>query len=237
MKTIGIIGGFGPEATASFYCMLTKKDNEQKRHAANYPEILIYNVPLSYKVEEDFVFYGKGNELYIDCIVDGIATLAATGKPDFFVIPCNTLHLYIEEIRRKSKKNILSIVDSTADFLSKQQISGKPVKKVYILGTSLTITRGLYTEKLNKASISTVLPSESERKKLSEAIYKFLNEGDFSMAVDFIKTLSKNPEFRECDCALLACTDLNLMKDSIRQFCTIPVYDSLEILAETCLKS
>ncbi len=233
MKTIGIIGGFGPEATASFYCMLTKKDNEQKKQAESYPEILIYNMPLSYKVEEEFVLHGTNKEIYID----GIVALAATGKPDFYVIPCNTLHLYIDEIRRKSKKNILSIVDSAANFLSNQRISGKSIKKVYILGTSLTITKGLYTEKLKEFSIETVLPSEHDRQKLSEAIYKFLNEGDSSMAVDFIKSLSTNPEFRECDCVLLACTDLNLMKASIRKFCTIPVYDSLEILAKTCLET
>ncbi|MBI2268350.1 MAG: hypothetical protein HYU80_02760 [Candidatus Blackburnbacteria bacterium] len=63
MKTVGIIGGLGPETTARFYQEIIAscfEKNKDKR-----PPILIWSVPLPYKIEEDLIKNAQGEERYL----------------------------------------------------------------------------------------------------------------------------------------------------------------------------
>ena len=53
MKTVGIIGGLGPETTAEFYLDLIFSAFQLDKFAR--PPILIWNVPLEYKIEKEFI--------------------------------------------------------------------------------------------------------------------------------------------------------------------------------------
>ena len=59
MKTVGIIGGLGPETTSEFYLELIFSG--QKFNKVNRPLIVIYSVPLPYDIEEDAIAKGKEN--------------------------------------------------------------------------------------------------------------------------------------------------------------------------------
>lgn len=57
MKTVGIIGGLGPETTSEFYLDIifgTYKQSKEQR-----PGILISSVPLPYQIEADLIEKGK----------------------------------------------------------------------------------------------------------------------------------------------------------------------------------
>ncbi len=48
MKTIGILGGLGPEATVDYYREIIRGFNEINREGSlNYPEIIIFSVNMS----------------------------------------------------------------------------------------------------------------------------------------------------------------------------------------------
>ena len=71
MKTVGIIGGLGPETTAEFYLELSfgcYQKNKERR-----PGILIWNVPQSYKIEEEAQVEAKGEERYIPYLTKAAA--------------------------------------------------------------------------------------------------------------------------------------------------------------------
>ena len=53
MKTVGIIGGLGPETTSEFYLDLVFSC--QKKDKTHRPSIIIASVPLSYSIEEDAI--------------------------------------------------------------------------------------------------------------------------------------------------------------------------------------
>src|SRR5438270_128238 len=97
MKRLGIIGGFGPETTAEFYlevvfgCLTVNKEIK--------PDITIMNVPLPYKIEEDLITKSSGEERYIPFLIDTAQKLERSGV-ELIVMPCNSLHIFIEEIRR-----------------------------------------------------------------------------------------------------------------------------------------
>ena len=58
---------------------------------------------------------------------------------DFIVMPCNSLHVFIKEIRGSVKVPVLSIVEETIKFLKKNNF-----KTVGIVSTSATIENKLY---------------------------------------------------------------------------------------------
>src|SRR3989344_5699129 len=121
MKTVGIIGGLGPKTTSEFYLELVSSSRNLDK--SNRPPILIYSVPLSYNTEERAIKNGiiDGGE-YLPILVEGANKLEKSGA-DFLVIPCNSVHIYIEEVRKSVKIPVLSIVEETSRFLKEENIS------------------------------------------------------------------------------------------------------------------
>src|ERR1035437_298717 len=96
MKTVGIIGGLGPQTTAKFYMQIVslcaKKNSEQR------PNILIVNVPISHELEKKFINRSVGKKEFCELLTNAAKTLEKSGV-DFIVLPCNTAHVFIEDIR------------------------------------------------------------------------------------------------------------------------------------------
>lgn len=95
MKTVGIIGGLGPETTSEFYLEIIF--SSYKKNKLTRPPVLVWNVPLPYKIEEDLITKAEGEERYIPFLIDAAHRLEKGGV-DFLVMPCNSLHTFIEDI-------------------------------------------------------------------------------------------------------------------------------------------
>ena len=228
MKTIGVIGGLGPETTAEFYLEIvfgTYKKNKQQR-----PPILIWNVPLRYDIEEDLIRSSKGEERYIPYLVAGAKKLERGGA-DFIVMPCNSLHIFIEDIRKAVKIPVLSIVEETAKFLRE-----KKFRNVGLLATRTALKSGLYETALKKEGISQIVPHDKDQAMLGEII----NNIDLSRHAekDKRKLVTMINKFEgKADAVILACTDLQLL---MPEHDKLEIYDTMKIFAEStvnfCLK-
>ncbi|TAL56934.1 MAG: aspartate racemase, partial [Nanoarchaeota archaeon] len=106
MKTVGIIGGLGPETTSEFYLEIIFGCFSKNREVR--PPILIWNVPLLYQIERDLLMKSEGEERYIPYLQDAARKLEKAGA-DFLVMPCNSLHIFIDEIRNSVSIPVLSI--------------------------------------------------------------------------------------------------------------------------------
>ena len=131
MKTIGIIGGFGPEATAQFYLKLTALSDAQ---------IILRNVAVPKKLEHDLFIHGKSLPKFIPLLINAAKELERNGA-DFIVLPCNTLHVHEQVIRDSVKIPFLSIIASTNIFLKRKQI-----QTVGFLGSRVTIRENLFQQ-------------------------------------------------------------------------------------------
>ncbi|MBI2329961.1 aspartate/glutamate racemase family protein [Candidatus Daviesbacteria bacterium] len=120
MKTVGIIGGLGPETTSEFYLDLVfscaKKDISAR------PLIIISSVPLPYQIEEDLILRSEGMERYIPYLVAEARRLEKAGA-EFIVMPCNSLHVFIRQIRDSVSIPVLSIVEETVKFLKRENMN------------------------------------------------------------------------------------------------------------------
>ena len=224
-KTVGIIGGLGPETTAKFYLEVLAK--AEIVDASHRPSILIWNVPMDIAIEDSFIRGNDESKTYIKLLVEAAKKLEQA-RADFLVIPCNSVHVFIDKVRQAVSIPVLSIVEETDAFLTKNGI-----KKVGILATSATVKNRLYEELLEQRGIEVVLPSTNDQGELDASITRLVHnqgsEQDREKLESIITTLSN----KGVQATLLACTDLQLIAPSHP---TVVIYDTMHILAESTVK-
>jgi len=221
MKTVGIIGGLGPETTSEFYLEIIFGCYENNKE--NRPPILLWNIPLKYKIEEDLLMKAEGEERYIPYLVEAAKRLEKGGA-DFLVMPCNSLHSFIEDIRNSVEIPVLSIVEETVRFLR-----NKGVKKVGVLETSSSLKRKLYETELKKENIKQILPNDFEQARIGKTINNIvLNRHVNKDREELLKIINKFEE-NGVKIVILACTDLQLL---IPYHPRLEIYDTMKIFAD-----
>ncbi len=225
MKVVGIIGGFGPETTAEFYLEIISRCRQKTKE--NRPPILIWNVPLEYKIEEELLTKAVGEERYIPYLIDA-AKVLERGGAHFLAMPCNTLHVFIDNIRASVKIPVLSIVEETAMFLKQKKIA-----KVGVLSTTATIRRKLYEGALESRHIRQLVPCVGDQSEIGEIINRIvLGKHESADRKKLLEVVSKF-EALGVENVVLACTDLQLLK---LDHPGVEIHDTMKILADATVR-
>src|ERR1051325_11160530 len=95
-KTVGMIGGIGPESTVEYYRLLIAAYTERKGDGS-YSRIIINSIDLQKLV--DLVTANELAEL-TDYLVAEVLKLAGAGA-DFAILAANTPHIVFDELRRR----------------------------------------------------------------------------------------------------------------------------------------
>jgi len=225
MKTIGIIGGLGPETTSEFYLDIIFSC--QKKNKTNRPSILIASVPLPYEIEEDAISKNVGIERCLPFLIDEAKRLEKTGA-NFIVMPCNSLHIFIKEIRNAVKIPVLSIVEETVKFLKKNNLNN-----VGIVSTSATIKNKLYEKALEASRIGYKTPDDFQQAKLGKFILNLVTGQQKNSDREELIQIISDFEKKNVDCVVLACTDLQLL---IPKHPTLKIFDTMKIFADASVE-
>jgi aspartate racemase len=225
MKTVGIIGGLGPETTSKFYLELVFLC--QKLNKVSRPPILICSVPLPYDIEEDAIMKNKGEERCIPFLLDAAKKLEESGA-DFLVMPCNSLHVFIKDIRKAVKIPVLSIVEETTKFLKKENIS-----EVGIIATSITLNKKLYEKSFLANDIKQIKPGDFQQAKIGRTIHNLVSGRHNNKDRQELIKIINDFEAKGVNHVILACTDLQLLKPHHPR---LKIYDTMRIFAETTVQ-
>jgi aspartate racemase len=226
MKSVGVIGGLGPETTAEFYLEVIFQC--QKRNDNQRPSIVISSVPLLFKIERDLIESNIGKERYIPFLVDEAKRLEKSGV-DFLVMPCNSLHVFINEIRQSVTIPVLSIVEETVKYLKKQNF-----KKVGLISTSATVANNVYESRLKDQNIDFVTPDDLQRAKMDKIIQRLINGQHLNQDRALILEVVADLSTQGVDSVALACTDLQLLLPSSSN---VPIFDTMKVLAESTVET
>jgi len=225
MKTVGIIGGLGPETTSEFY--LDMVFSCQKKDKTHRPAIIISSVPLPYNLEEDAISKNSGIERFLPFLINEAKRLEKAGA-DFIVMPCNSLHIFIKEIRESVKIPVLSIIEETVKFLKKNKF-----QKVGIVSTSATIKNKLYENAFEENNLGYETPDDFQQAKMGKIILNLVtgmqNNKDREELIKIIHDFEK----KEVDCVVLACTDLQLL---IPKLSSLKIFDTMKIFVDATVK-
>lgn len=223
-KTIGVIGGLGPE-TGCRFCLTV--NDRCKTLTARQPHILLDNLPISREAEERLINGGPSKE-HFDLLIESIQRLNTLGVTTI-VIACNTVHVFIDELRPLSKVPILSIIEETA-----KECTAQGFTKVGLLGTTRTITSGMHANELAKHAVEIIVPDGDDQVFVSACIIRIINhevaDDDKARLIAIIEKLKE----AGAQAIVLGCTDLPLLlspRDTM-----VPIIDSVAVLVDAAVR-
>jgi len=219
MKTIGILGGLGPESTVSYYTHITRRYYDLRGDYA-YPNIVVYSMSFRPIIEAGYDAP--------DDVLDALRCLHSAGA-DFVVAACNSIHLVYDQVAPQSPIPWVSIMDATAE-----SVTANNLDRVGLLGTRLTMSKGFYQRALARHGVEAIVPEEDAQDEINRIIFDELVRNDVredsrTFVQGCIETLQK----RGAEGIVLGCTELPFL---IRpQDSPLPVFDTAEIHASKAL--
>ena len=163
MKTVGIIGGIGPESTVEYYRKIVSSYLEREA-TRNYPQIIINSIDMTKML--DLIGNGEFEEVsrYLAAEVKKLESAGA----EFAVLASNTPHIVFNQVRDSSKLPLISIVEATC-----KKVLDIGLEKVALFGTKFTMQGGFYGEVLSKSGIEVITPNEADQRFIHE---KYMGE-------------------------------------------------------------
>lgn len=205
MKTIGIIGGLGPESTVDYYRSIvtawrTSPDD------LSAPEMVIYSVNMP---EVLALVAAREWERLTGLLAERVAALQRAGA-DFAVISANTPHVVFEALAARSPLPLLSIVEETCRAARAQGLT-----RVGLLGTRFTMEENFFGGPFNAAGIAVVVPDPAEREYIHA---KLMTEIELGIVRDdtrrgLLAIVDRLRSEEQVDGVILGCTELPLILD------------------------
>ena len=191
------------------------------------PDLILENLLMSEGAEERLI-RGIADEEHFRLLLDGVSCLENAGA-DIIVVPCNTVHSFLPELRRRSSVPILSIIEETA-----KECSRIKVRRVGILGTSKTISDQLHQHALQEQGIASLLPLEQEQKQVDTVIRAILSNTLTGRETQILRSIILDLNSRGADAIILGCTDLWKVLPQIES--SLPLLDTTTILENATLQ-
>ena len=168
MKTLGLIGGTGPESTIDYYRLLTAQYREKMDGAS--PPVIINSVDL-----QRMIAWMGANELdkVTDYLVSQFEILEKAGV-DFAALTANTPHIVFDEIKSRVNLPLISIVEAACE---RAQTLG--FKSVGLFGTRYTMQAPFYPKVFSRTDIKLVTPNAEEQDYIHEKYFGELLKDTF----------------------------------------------------------
>lgn len=195
-KTVGIIGGMGPAATAMLFQKLI--DYTNAANDAEHMHIIIDNNP---GIPDRTTAILKGEDTPAKYIVESGKKLENCGA-ELLLIPCNTSHYFYDSIQVQLNAMVVNMIAETAKICLQ-----KGYTKVGVLATTGTCKTHTYDRELEKFGIETVYPNENGQKKVMEIIYDQVKAGK-KIDASIINQTLKEMATEGAQCFILGCTEL-----------------------------
>ncbi|MFZ5557390.1 MAG: aspartate/glutamate racemase family protein [Pseudomonadota bacterium] len=227
-RLLGVLGGMGPLAGAAFMTrliQLTPAVRDQE-HVAT----VLWSDPRV--PDRTAALLGDGPSP-LPHLLYGVDRLVQAGA-GCIVIPCNTAHLWFEDLVRATPVPFLHIVDAAIDDLERQGVRGR---RIGVMGTAGTLKLRLYQERLEAKGYGCLVPNEEEIASLcmrSIALVKENRVGDsYAPAAACVERLVA----KGAEAIMLGCTELPLaLSPGTRAAFGVPMSDSIDALAKAAIR-
>lgn len=226
-KTLGVIGGLGPIATAHFLeLVITMTD---ARTDQEHLDMIIYNTP-SIPDRTDYILDSTKPNPLPRMLSVGQA-LAEQGVSRI-AIPCMTAHYFFPQLEAGIPAPLINSVAETARHLQENGI-----EKVGIMATDGTIRSGIFHRELEKQGLRPIVPDEKGQADVMHLIFRNVKSGTPAEMDRFFST-AEALRRQGAQAIILGCTELSLIKRD--HHIGAGFLDAMEVLAQqsvlTCEK-
>jgi aspartate racemase len=162
LKTIGVLGGMGPEAGAAFFEMIVRETTAGRDQ--DHPPVVLYSLPQVPDRTEAILHGGRDP---VPALRRGLAVLERAGA-DFAVMSCISAHYFLPRLVPRSPLPLISLIDETVEATKIM----KPVpRSIGLLATDGTVRSGILARAFEAAGIAVLTPSSRDQARLMTAIY------------------------------------------------------------------
>jgi aspartate racemase len=223
-KTIGILGGMGPEATLDLFGKIIAATPAARDQ--DHLRVVIDSNP---KVPDRTAAIVAGGESPVPAMTAGLRALQAAGA-DFAVIPCVSAHAFIDELQAAGLP-ILSMFAATVDYIREHHPA---IRTVGLLATTGTLRAGRFAAELRRAGIQVLEPEAPDQERVMAAIYaiKGASRPRAEIAAD-VRTVAERLAARGAAGVITGCTELPLVLRPGEL--ALPVFDTVSILARAAV--
>lgn len=197
-KVIGILAGMGPRSTAPFVDAVVTECQAQygAKLDDDFPEMMILSLPTPFRVDTP-IDHHQMKEI----ISKGLRKLEATGVA-FIVMPCNSAHIYFEDLKAAISVPLLNIIEETLTQMP-------PGGCATLFATKATFDACIYQDGIREAGCE--FKFDPEWQPIINQIITSIKDGDLATANSNWKSLVAKVHGQGVTTIISACTDLNVV--------------------------
>lgn len=224
-KTIGVLGGMGPGASANLYQEIIRY-SQTKYNAVqdfDFPPVIIYSLPLV-----DFDETGITNERKVkEQLIYGVKTLEKAGC-DLIIIGCNTVHIFYDDMQNAVNIPIFNIVEET-----KKEVLNQGYSKVGLFASESTTRTNLYQKRFSSNDIEVISPNKEQQLELNKVIEHVMGGSQGIEDILVLKNIARNYVKQGAEAIVLGCTEIPL---AINQTHTdVKLFNTIDIIVRSAV--
>jgi aspartate racemase len=202
MKTIGVLGGIGPQATMDFEVRVHRESQRWIPPLRNsgYPTMVVH-----YHRRPPFLLREDGlPRMPIEADPDLLRAAGRLGAvADFLVITASGPHLIQSEIERASGRAVLSMIEVTLN-----EVRRRGWKRVGVIGLGDPI---VYTRRLESLGTPYEILDPERRAALDRAIFRLMEGRDDNEGRRLARVAVERLRGRRVEGIVMGCTELPLL--------------------------
>lgn len=220
MRTLGVLGGMGPQATVDFLqkiVVATPASVDQE----HLPMLVHFHPQIPDRTQ---AIMGTGPSP-LPALIGAARALEAAGA-EFIAIPCNTAHVWFSEIAAALNVPVFHIADTSVD-----SVKAHGLKRPGLLATKGTLASGIYNKR--HQGLAWVLPEPCELEDWVMPAIRAIKANRLEVARELLLQAGRRLIKRGADGLVLGCTEIPVVIKK-RDF-DVPVIDSTYALAKSCI--
>jgi aspartate racemase len=224
-KTVGVLGGMGPEATVDFMAKviaLTDASCDQ-----DHVRMLVDHNP-HVPNRQDAILHGGEDPGPV--LADMAADLEASGA-DFLVIPCNTAYVFEDAILAATRIPLISIIGVS---IAAAQERAPGANRIGLLATDGCLKAGVFQAGLDAAGLTAELATEDELHEFMALIETIKAGKQTDETARKMADLAEALVARGAGAVIAGCTEIPLVLD--QDAVSVPLVSSTDALAEITVK-
>jgi aspartate racemase len=199
-KSLGILGGMGPQATADLFQKII--DLTDAASDSEHMRIYIDNHP---QIPDRIAAILKGIGDPLPALTESLSKLEACGA-DIIAIPCVSAHFFLPSLQKAAKSQILDMLELIVQACHKRF----PGQRAGLLSSVATARAGLVSKRLESAGIPTISPRPDHQLQLGDLILH-VKAKQIEQIPEPFKMITAEMHKRGADYFILGCTELPII--------------------------
>lgn len=222
-KIIGVLGGMGPLASADFMARLTLAHPAERDQ--DHPEAVLYSAT---QVPDRQAAAVAGGPSPLPGLLRAIRLLETAGA-GCIAIPCNSAHVWFDDMQAATHLPILHIVDAAEAALP------PGTRTIGVMGTRATLESRLYQRRLEARGYTCLTPTEAEMRQAVLPAIAAVKANDLAAATAPLLDVARRLAADGAQAVVLGCTEIPLALRGPEAEAPVVLVDTIDALARAAL--